>query len=164
MKYRTFRNLAVLGGTGVLVASFVGCWALFSGRQSTPDEPSKPPVTATSKPLQQSSEHGPAAPAPAYDASLRPLDRQILDVLSRPAASDKIKDAFPRESYKVNIYRDTPGTNWTRLKVDLDRDEQDDEKWDLENGQPAKRRVSTRDDGTYDKEYRWQGGKWVEKR
>jgi hypothetical protein len=31
------------------------------------------------------------------------------------------------------------------------------------NGQPAKRHVSTKDDGAYDAGYRWQGGVWVRK-
>jgi hypothetical protein len=90
----------------------------------------------------------------------------IIDLLNRQpnATTDKIKDAFPKERFKVNVYRDGNGSTWTRLKVDLDRDEKDDEKWTLANGQPDKRQVSTRDDEQYDREYRWRGGQWVEKK
>jgi hypothetical protein len=89
----------------------------------------------------------------------------IIDLLNKQttATGDKIKDAFPKERFKVNVYRDGSSSTWTRLKLDLDRDEKDDEKWTLSAGQPDKRQVSTRDDEQYDREYRWRGGQWVEK-
>lgn len=108
------------------------------------------------------------APTPAPDgvaADARPLDQRIVSFLAaNPATSDKIKDAFPGESAKVNLYRDAGQASWNRLKIDLDRDEKWDEKWDLENGQPAKRHVSPADDDNYTQEFRWRGGKWEEKK
>lgn len=92
-------------------------------------------------------------------------DQLILNFLVRRAATtDKVKDAFPNESFKVNFYRDGTDTKWTRVKIDTDRDGKDDEKWDLLDGQLSKRRVATRDDEQYDREYRWRDSQWVEKK
>ena len=92
-------------------------------------------------------------------------DQLIMNFLAtRSATTDKVKDAFPRESFKVNFYRDEGSAGWTRIKIDYDRDGKDDEKWDLQDGQPNKRRVATRDDEQYDLEYRWRNSQWVEKK
>ncbi len=158
MKYRTFRNLVTLGGIVVLLGLCglcASCARLFSSDSSR----NEPPVTRSTPTPAPSS-----TPTPS-NTGLRREDQMIIDYLSRQstATTDKIKDAFPRESFKVNIYRDGSGPTWTRLKLDLDRDNKDDEKWTLANGQPDKRQVSTRDDEQYDREYRWRGGQWVEK-
>ena len=160
MTYRTFRNLITIGGIVVLLGlcGLCGsCANLFSKKS-----PSDMPPAARSTPTPASSPV--STPVPS-NTGLRREDQMIIDLLNRQstATSDKIKDAFPKEKFKVNIYRDGAGTTWTRLKLDLDRDEKDDEKWTLNAGQPDKRQVSTRDDGQYDREYRWRGGQWVEK-
>ncbi|MGB7922976.1 MAG: hypothetical protein WCF57_07005 [Pyrinomonadaceae bacterium] len=160
MKYRTFRNLVTLGGI-VLLLGFCGlcgsCGYFFS-KNSNQNRNQSPSVRSTPTPSPVST------PAPSNNG-LRRVDQMIVDLLNKQASAtgDKIKDAFPRESFKVNVYRDGSSSTWTRLKVDLDRDEKDDEKWTLANGQPDKRQVSTNDDGRYDREYRWRGGQWVEK-
>jgi hypothetical protein len=158
MKYRTFRNLVTLGGIVLLLGlcGLCGSCARLLGSRSPKDEP--PVVQTTPTPAS-------TVTPPPSNSGLRREDQMIIDLLNRQpkAASDKIKDAFPRESFKVNIYRDGSGSTWTRLKIDLDRDNKDDEKWTLTNGQPDKRQVSTRDDEQYDREYRWRGGQWVEK-
>jgi hypothetical protein len=160
MKYRTFRNLLTIGGI-VLLLGFCGlcgtCSGLFS-RKTREAPPSAPIAQATPTP-------GSSPLSTPSNTGLRREDQMIIDLLNRQlkATSDKIKDAFPRESFKVNVYRDGNSSTWTRLKVDLDRDEKDDEKWTLAGGQPDKRQVSTRDDEQYDREYRWRGGQWVEK-
>jgi hypothetical protein len=159
MKYRTFRNLLTISGI-VLLLGFCGlcgsCAGLFS--RKTPEKQPAPIAQATPTP-------GSSPTSTPSNTGLRRVDQMIVDLLNKQTnvTSDKIKDAFPRETFKVNIYRDGSGSTWTRLKVDLDRDEKDDEKWTLTNGQPDKRQVSTRDDGQYDREYRWRGGQWVEK-
>jgi hypothetical protein len=113
---------------------------------------------------------GSAAPvAVAQDApagALRPMDQEILRLVERPATTDKIKDAFPSQAYKVNLYHDAGFDSWNRAKIDLDRDEKDDEKWTFEGsgaGRKVKRQVSPADDGQYPEEYRLQGGAWVKK-
>ena len=160
MKYRTFRNLVALGGAlGLLGAcGLCGLTARLTGDSS----PQKQRV-AESRPAPAPA---PVAPQATPADTRRRVDQVVMDFLARqPAATgDKVKDAFPRESFKVNIYRDGGGPNWTRLKIDTDRDEKDDEKWTLSEGQPDRRQVSTRDDERYDREYRWRGGQWVEKK
>jgi hypothetical protein len=157
MKYKTFRNFIFYPSCFLSVAVLFGaCWACNHYTSRKEIKPAFAPVA--SAPTSSASN----TPATTTD---RRVDQLIVAYLTKHAraATDKVKDAFPRESFKVNIYRDQGHATWNRLKVDLDRDEQDDEKWTLENGMPAKRQVSTNDDGNYDHEYRWQGGKWVEK-
>jgi hypothetical protein len=160
MRFNTFRNLlaipAALVVVGLCGGSFVlmrSCGGGGSGRAPRPLAAATPAVAATPKPLA----------AGGNDAR---RDQLIVDYLNAhpQATGDKIKDAFPRESFKVNIYADNGSATWNRLKIDYNRNERWEEKWDLENGQPAKRHVSTRDNEIYDKQYRWQGGQWVEKK
>lgn len=163
MKYKTFRNLITLGGATVLAGLFGTC-AYFSG--NTPPASSRtnsaPYDSKAQYPTDRASTTTPAG-APSQNGQRRE-DQLILNLLAtKPATTDKIKDAFPRESFKVNVYRDEGSTTWTRLKIDLDRDGKDDEKWELKDGQPAKRRIATRDDEQYDREYRWRNSQWVEK-
>lgn len=162
MKYRTFRNLLTIGGILILIGLCGLCgtcaYLLPGNSNQNRNENSVVRSTPTPDPSPNST------PTPS-NTGLRREDQMIIDLLNRQskATGDKIKDAFPRERFKVNVYRDGSSPTWTRLKVDLDRDEKDDEKWTLAGGQPDKRQVSTRDDEQYDKEYRWRGGMWVEK-
>lgn len=184
MKYRTFRNLLLIGG----VAVFSGlCGTCFYFAGGDPAGSSSSPIAQTAatpfivttgavgttgaagSQTQYSTGGAPSAgvttgiSSPSRNGQRRE-EQLILNFLaSQPATTDKVKDAFPGESFKVNVYRDDNNPNWTRLKIDLDRDGKDDEKWDLKDGQPAKRRVATRDDEQYDREYRWRNAQWVEK-
>jgi hypothetical protein len=178
MKYRTFRNLALLGGTTALAGLCLTCYN-FAGSNQT-GHTRTVNRTAPAAPLVGSGERvaanpqtqypagrvssAPARPATQSQSGQRREDQLILDFLAaNPATTEKVKDAFPRESFKVNFYRDFGSPTWTRIKIDTDRDGKDDEKWDLLNGQLAKRRVATRDDEQYDREYRWRNSQWVEK-
>ena len=171
MKYRTFRNIVLLGGVTALAGLGATCVLLVrsipSGQTAARTASSATYNRAgatTVTPAPGSSTNGAVAPAAGLESGQRREDQLILSFLARtPATTDKVKDAFPRERFKVNFYRDDAGPNWTRLKIDTDRDGKDDEKWELENGQPAKRRVATRDDEQYDREYRWRNSQWVEK-
>lgn len=153
MKYKTFRALVTVGGGALLVGTCGLSSCLLGG--DSPKKTERPPIVSST----------PATTPVQTSTGARTADQAVVEFLNRQpnATGERIKDAFPRESYKVNIYRDGNSQTWTRLKIDLDRDEKDDEKWTLSNGQPDKRQVSTRDDGTYDREYRWRGGQWVEK-
>jgi hypothetical protein len=175
MKFKTFRNLTVLVGIVVAVGLSGTCVYLSRGGDSKIAESKSSPsntnrATATTVPVTRdvSSQRAPTAvPATSTTHSnteLRREDEMIIEFLNtEPALTDKVKDAFPYESFKVNIYRDGNSKTWTRIKIDLNRDGKDDEKWDLAAGRPAKRRVSTNDDEQYDLEYRWRGGQWVAK-
>lgn len=177
MKYRTFRNLVVLGGGTVLASLWGTC--LYVGVTRS-DRSSEAAGVAASRPSggagggvavantqpqpRVNALSGPAAaPPPAQSQTgQRREDQLILNFLAtHTATTDKVKDAFPSESFKVNFYCDDGGAKWTRLKIDLDRDGRDDEKWDLKDGRPDKRRVATRDDEQYDREYRWRNAQWV---
>ena len=104
---------------------------------------------------------GAADASPTTNADgLRPVDQKIIGQLASPASGDKIKDAFSKESYKVNFYREASEQTWSRLKVDLNRNEKWDEKWDVANGQPVKRQVASKDDENYDQTFVWKNGKW----
>jgi hypothetical protein len=182
MKYRTFRNLLLLGGATVL-SGFCGTCFYYAGREqggsiSVARTVPAPPIATTGTgstgdtitPRTQypnGGAHSAVATTGSSSSSQsgqRREEQLILNFLdSQSATTDKVKDAFPGESFKVNVYRDDNGPNWTRLKIDLDRDGKDDEKWELKDGQPAKRRVATRDDEQYDREYRWRSAQWVEK-
>lgn len=180
MKYRTFRNLVLLGGTAVLAGLGATLYHFAGGSQTghtqTVTRTATAPagaasgggVTVNTQTPSYPASHvstSPARPATQSPGEQRQQDRLILDFLAtHPATTDKIKDAFPGESFKANFYRDGDSSVWTRIKIDSDRDGKDDEKWDLQDGQLAKRRVATRDDEQYDREYRWRNSQWVEKK
>jgi hypothetical protein len=104
------------------------------------------------------------AAIPSDPTALRPIDLRILERVKSGVSSDKIKDAFPGEPTKVNLYNEA---GKVRVKLDLDRDDRWDEKWDFESedgNEVVKRRVSTADDdATYDVEYRLREGRWLPK-
>ena len=171
MKYRTFRNIVLLGGATVLAGLGATCVLLVrsipSGQttaRTTPSAGYNSTATRSALPAPDTSASGGVAPAAGLETGQRREDQLILNFLAAtPATTDKVKDAFPRERFKVNFYHDDAGPYWTRIKIDTDRDGKDDEKWELQNGQPIKRRVATRDDEQYDREYRWRNSQWVEK-
>ncbi len=174
MKFKTFRILAI----GAAVLAVVGGWSLTAkacgGRRDYAPSPT-PPVAQPAEPYSTPQPTAPVQPAqPATptrelkpgEQALRPMDVAILEVLARPMSGEKIKDAFPSQSYKVNIYKDAGFTTANRLKIDLDRDEQDDEKWTLEGSGAeikVKRQVSPKDDNTYPEEWRLLNGAWAPK-
>ena len=178
MKYRTFRNLVVLGAGSTLAALVATCYHLGGGSQTAHTQPvattAPAPVAAnaSTRAVGNPQTQYPASPvstapatAPPPQSAQRREEQLILNFLAtRAATTDKVQDAFPGESFKVNFYRAAGSTTWTRIKIDSDRDDRDDEKWDLRDGQPAKRRVATRDDEQYDREYRWRDSQWVEKK
>lgn len=171
MKYRTFRNLVLLGGATALAGFATTCVYLVRSTQSgLTSAGTVSSATYNSgggravPPPGDTSANVGVAPVAAYEGGQRREEQLILNFLAgTPATTNKVQDAFPRERFKVNFYRDDAGPNWTRLKIDVDRDGKDDEKWELQNGQPIKRRVATRDDEQYDREYRWRNSQWVEK-
>lgn len=162
MKFRTFRNLLLIGGATVF-SGLCGTCFYFAGSNQAGSNPvaktaptpyvttgtgSGGGVTELQTPYRNSG--APSAgvttgPSSQTRSGQRREEQLILNFLaSQPATTDKVKDAFPGESFKVNVYCDDHNPNWTRLKIDLDRDGKDDEKWELKDGQPAKRRVARR--------------------
>ena len=131
MKYNTFRSVfwlvGALAGAGIL---FYTC----SG-SSTPKSSNKKPNEL------------------ANTSSTSAVSvQEIMKVFeSSPDGRPKLKDAFPRSTTKVNMYDDKGTGKWTRAKLDYDRDEKDDEKWDrdADTGQIT-RELSPNDDGNFD--------------
>jgi hypothetical protein len=136
-------------------------WRRLGAVQPKGGAPASTPATPTAP--------EPAAPAPAALASgatpLRAIDQQVLARVSQDITGDKVKDAIPGTA-KVNLYKDAGQAKVNRLKIDLDRDEKWDEKWDFEvegGEQKVKRHVAPADDEQYTEEYRLEGGAWKRK-
>jgi hypothetical protein len=91
---------------------------------------------------------------------LRDVDRAALAVLDRPVV-DKIKDATRGQPFKVNVYADDK-VRFNRLKLDLDRDNKDDETWTVFADGRIERKVSTKDNGIYNETYRLELSGWVD--
>jgi hypothetical protein len=157
MRFKTFRAL-VIGGALALGAT--GIYYATRARDEvrpvvTPDRPPVAPTTAVEMP--------PEPPPEAPSSNLRELDREVLGLLRAGVTEDKIKDAFPKRTWKVNVYKDPGKSEANRLKIDLDRDEKWDEKWDFERAGgelTVKRHVAPADDEKYREEYRLRGDRW----
>ncbi|HEY1099529.1 MAG TPA: hypothetical protein VGF99_11405, partial [Myxococcota bacterium] len=89
---------------------------------------------------------------------LSDVDRAALAVLDRPVV-DKIKDATRGQPFKVNAYADDH-KRFNRLKVDLDRDNVDDETWTIFADGRIEKKVSSKDDGAYDQGFRLDLSGW----
>jgi hypothetical protein len=167
------RNALIFIFSLVLTLSFIAC----GGKEETkpvektsspinvpretpiPGKIASEPAQSNTTPTNTTNSTTPTNSNPA-NGDLRLVDKKILSQLSTPPSGDKIKDAFSNESFKVNFYREGTEATWSRLKVDLNRNEKWDEKWDLANGQPVKRQVASKDDESYDQTFLWKNGKW----
>lgn len=189
MKYKTFRALVLGGGAVLGVATCGGLYAFSSlgerdtaggsagGNAVTPAASRTPflvrqpyiggsptPVAAAS--AAPGTPAAAAAAVPAGGQALRPMDERILARAAKPVSGDKVKDAFPGERWKVNLYKDAGHAGVNRLKIDLDRDEKWDEKWTfVQDGDRAevKRQIAPADDEQYSVEYRLRHGAWAPK-
>ena len=143
MKYNAFRNIACFVGLlGVVGVLFYSCGGSSSSDSSTKTK-GLTGVTNTT--------------ANAISA------QEIMQVFESSAdGRPKLKDAFPRSTTKVNMYDDKATGKWTRAKVDYDRDEKDDEKWerDADTGQIT-RELSPKDDGVFGPKQAWTGSAFV---
>jgi hypothetical protein len=163
MRFKTFRNLIIGGlavaGVGGIVAVSTCC------KKEEKGEVAKPAVTVAplATPTAAKPTSTPTPAAATDETALRPMDQQIIDYVAKPATTDKVKDAFPTQSWKANIYREGSASKFNRVKIDLNRNEKWDEKWTLEDDGTIKRQVAPADDEKYTVEYRLQAGKWSKK-
>ena len=168
MKYKTFRLLVVAG----LLVTGAGTIALIATRCGGDDE--KEAAKAKPRPEEpRTSRPEPVAARPVAPVvrdqrgeGLRDMDTALLALAKKPLAGGKGKDVFSGKPYKINIYQDADNVRPNRAKIDLDRDDKWDEKWDFEG--PAsdlkvKRHVAPADDEQYTVEYRLVAGSWVKK-
>ncbi len=93
---------------------------------------------------------------PTVAADLRPLDRQILELVGK---NMQVFDALPGEPVKVSLVQQGRRKKITRVEVDLDRDNSSDERWTLMG--KIRRRVSPDDDGKFSEEWELKDDKWV---
>jgi len=91
-------------------------------------------------------------------AGLREVDKAALALLDRPVV-DKIKDGSRGKPFKINVYSDDK-VRFNRVKLDLDRDNKDDETWTVFADGRIERKVSSADNGTYDGTYRLELSGW----
>ena len=173
MRYRTFVGLRTAALAG-LVAS--GGWLMVRGCQpgATPaaTTPSRPAVVAVG------TEPAPArvAPSPRRNVAAKPtgpqsltdLHREVLrrakEPLSNGTSDGKGRKWRIKQGSQVIELRcdESKGfKTWNRVKLDLDRDKQWDEAWDLRPDGGVKRRVAPNDDENYSVTYDLEGGAWV---
>jgi hypothetical protein len=112
----------------------------------------------------------PTPPAPAVAPSLpdggvplRRFDGDALTLAEQALSTDKVKDALPGP-VKVNLYQDVGYSQVNRLKLDLDRDDKWDEKWDFDRSTTpprVTRQVAPADDEVYSETWGLAPGGWV---
>lgn len=184
MKFTTFRNITSLVLFAAVGGSCYGCYFYWS-RAITHEELERQQQlaldqrAALERDAQQQADAAKAAAEErarieaaerlrtnspgAYWAKaegLRDVDRAALALLDRPVV-EKIKDATRGQPFKVNAYADDK-VRFNRLKLDLDRDNKDDETWTVFADGRIERKVSTKDNGTYNETYRLELSGWVD--
>lgn len=160
VKLKTFLA-GVAGGLLLLCAGIVAGGGAVTDALTGP--PAPPPTTL----LPVAVEPPPAvAPAPAAPEAavvgdgLRDADRDAMSWRGKALKSDKSKDVSAKRPYKINVYQDSGHKTVNRLKIDLDRDDKWDEKWDFD-GEELRRQVAPADDEQYTQTFRWSGNGWV---
>jgi hypothetical protein len=179
MKYRTFRNIVSMVLFLAMGGTCYGCYAWwqksladeeFARRDAALREEAEArrrqedaARLAAQMATPSSSPSAGAGPAAWLSASgLREVDRDALTALQRPV-TDKIKDAAKGKPWKINVYADD-GQRFNRLKIDLDRDEKDDETWTVFADGHIERKVSSQDNGSFDVAQRLEMTGWVDMR
>lgn len=166
MKYKTFRNLVMLGAAGLVG---LGVWQIGSCRAEQEQREREAADREASRRAFVESQH--AAPRPGLPRDLArtpggsaapPLaggpvqghaspEEFLLTTLGQPATADKLKDVTDGAGSKINVYNE--GGVWARAKVDHDRDEKWDEKWHRD-GAAFVRQIAPNDDEQYTRELR----------
>lgn len=149
IRLRTF-----LLGAGTLSALIVGLvgWQAWSWLESRPE-----PVAATAPVIAPPPVSSP--PSKSAAPSDRAFDAALIGMLGKDLGTDKKKDILPGGP-KINVYQDVGHKVAHRAKVDLDRDENDDEKWSFDDGKIT-RQVSPADDGKYTETWTWGPSGWT---
>jgi hypothetical protein len=155
VKLRTFLVVLAISAIGVAGVGLVGFVATGFGAAaiavSQADGQRNQLVTPTSSS---------GSPDVGSTADAAGLEQQILSFVGRDLGSDKLKDAVPGATYKINAYQDVGNTTVNRLKIDLDRDEKWDQKVSFADGRVA-REIAPADDENYTEKSMWNGSAWV---
>jgi|GEM_PF-5232641 hypothetical protein len=141
MKYVTFRKIAI--GVPLAFVSIVVIFLIASAVPETPATVQATPATQAPDPLQT------PAPAPTTSQIRTALD-QWLAMNPRAGATMKLVDILPQEPYKATALRfpeadavkwSNDPNQWSQVRLDLNRDGKDEEKWLLKNGRTYKREI-----------------------
>ncbi len=171
MKLKNFLALVGVGLAGVGGAAW---WGISSLPDAEPAAVAPVPVASTvdlNTPVRLAAERAVDIPplrlpdkteAPPADVpSGRPVDAAVAAWVGRSLGSSKRKDITSGRPYKVNVYQDEGHTVANRAKVDLDRDEQWDEKWTFHDDGRISRKVAPADDESYTITEVWVEGAWL---
>ncbi len=102
MKLNFFRNLLFIFCLITIFSLMSAC----GGKEAPAPDPKPEQVSTSAVPRETPipGKIGAADASPTTNADgLRPVDQKIIGQLASPASGDKIKDAFSKESYKVNL-------------------------------------------------------------
>jgi len=179
MKYKTFRAIVLCTGLLLIIGGGFLVMTLMNRRSDAEhhhegdhahgeDGGGEGPVGVEITPPGPS---GPSSTSETSESSSSGGGDWTAKVLGRVGtgiSGKKAKDVFKSEPYKLSLYADGGDGRVNRLKVDLDRDGQWDEKWSFPtpgSTSECKRQVSSDDDGqNYDKEFVLTGaGAWQPK-
>lgn len=175
------KNFLALTGVGGAAAVGGGLWATGALEDRPPKDPiaevaserpvkatkvqvNPPPVNITERPPEVETPAGGGTAedggteAPATDPA-RPWDAFLLERAGTSIGSKKVKDAAKGKPWKVNLYQDEGEAVMNRAKVDIDRDDQWDEKWTF-SADGVSRKVSPGDNEDYTEAFDWDGSGW----
>lgn len=154
MKYTTFRNMvavlgiaAVIGGGALAIKSF--------GGSDNPPPTHITPVAYVPPPVVQQNPLPP--PSPVATNAVRATTEEVRTALEiwLTAYGDRQgqmqrRDVLPNATFKATAIRfkeadavkwSDNSSQWSQIRLDLDRDGVDDEKWLLKNGHTYKREM-----------------------
>ena len=140
---------------GVVVVGVIAAVALYEPPEDTvpeiavvapPEAPAAPETTTTASP---------ATPAPPAEPELPVADQAqavVLGYRGQDLGTSKKKDVTKGKAFKVNVYQDEGQATANRAKVDLDRDDQWDQKYTFHDDGSVSVKTATADDENYDVE------------
>jgi hypothetical protein len=149
-KIRLTTFVAILS---TVTAAVVGTVAWNVSQRLTSGSSDEAPAGLTASPPQVAAADAVMTPGSADHAAL------IMTFVGKDLGAPKLQDIDPGGP-KINLYQDEGHSSVNRAKVDLDRDDQDDEKWTLADG-AITRAISPQDDGTWPIRLTWDGSAWV---
>lgn len=157
-------GVAVLGIGGAGALAFFGGALIGEVREDIANRPAPAPAPAAA-PAPVATPAPAPAPAPAPEPALelgdttRVFDAVVLSYQGKDLGTSKKKDVTKGKPYKVNVYQDDGYSTANRAKVDIDRDDQWDEKWTFDT--TVTRKVAPNDDENYTEVYLFDGKNWA---
>ena len=163
MKYKTFIRLAAVAGvSGLLGTAYLVNRAVHASA-SEPEPlaepapaPALPPAVPSPLPVATAPVAAPAA-APPTTTELRATLEAWLETHADRHGEMRAVDIFPAATYRATAVRFPPAdavrfsndpSQWSQIRIDLDRNGVDDEKWLLRNGHTYKREILAADGRT----------------